>query len=83
MGGILYWIIIGLIAGFITGKVMGTPSNDLLMTIITGIAGAVVGGFLMTLLGFSYTGNLVYNVVVAVLGAVLLTWGYHKLKART
>ena len=82
MGSILYWIIVGLIAGLITGKLMGAPPSDLLMTIITGIAGAFVGGFLMTLLGFSYTGGLVYNIIVAVLGAVLLTWGYRKMKAR-
>lgn len=82
MGGILYWIIIGLVAGLITGKLMGAPSSDVLITIITGIAGAFVGGFLMSLLGFGYTGGLIYNIIVAVLGAVLLTWGYRKLKAR-
>jgi uncharacterized membrane protein YeaQ/YmgE (transglycosylase-associated protein family) len=82
MGGILYWIIIGLVAGLITGKLMGAPSSDWLMTIITGIAGAFVGGFLMSLLGFSYTGGLIYNLIVAVLGAVLLTWGYRKMKAK-
>jgi uncharacterized membrane protein YeaQ/YmgE (transglycosylase-associated protein family) len=82
MGGILYWIIIGLVAGLITGKLMGAPSSDMLMTIITGIAGAFVGGFLMSLLGFGYTGGLIYNIIVAVLGAVLLTWGYRKLKSR-
>jgi uncharacterized membrane protein YeaQ/YmgE (transglycosylase-associated protein family) len=82
MGGILYWIIIGLIAGFVTGKLMGAQSGDVLMTIITGIAGAFVGGFIMSLLGFSYTGGLVYNVIVAVFGAVVLTWAYRKFKAR-
>jgi len=82
MGGILYWIIIGLVAGLITGKLMGAPSSDVLITIITGIAGAFVGGFLMSLLGFGYTGGLIYDIIVAVLGAVLLTWGYRKLKAR-
>ncbi len=82
MGGILYWIIIGLVAGLITGKLMGAPSTDLLMTIITGIAGAFLGGFVMSLLGFSYTGGLIYNIIVAVLGAVALTWGYRKMKAR-
>jgi uncharacterized membrane protein YeaQ/YmgE (transglycosylase-associated protein family) len=36
----------------------------------------------MSLLGFSYTGGLIYNIIVAVLGAVLLTWGYRKMKAK-
>jgi uncharacterized membrane protein YeaQ/YmgE (transglycosylase-associated protein family) len=82
MGGILYWLIIGLIAGLVTGKLTGAPASDLLMTIITGIAGAFVGGFVMTLLGFSFTSGLIYNIIVAVFGAVLLTWVYRKVKSR-
>jgi uncharacterized membrane protein YeaQ/YmgE (transglycosylase-associated protein family) len=82
MGGILYWIIVGLVAGLITGKVMGAPNSDMLITIITGIAGAFVGGFVMSLFGFGFTGGLVYNIIVAVFGAVLLTWVYHKVKSR-
>jgi uncharacterized membrane protein YeaQ/YmgE (transglycosylase-associated protein family) len=82
MAGILYWIIVGLIAGLITGKLMGAPTSDLLITIITGIAGAFVGGFVMRLLGFGFTNGLIYNIVVAVFGAVLLTWAYRKVKSR-
>jgi uncharacterized membrane protein YeaQ/YmgE (transglycosylase-associated protein family) len=83
MGGIIYWAIIGLIAGYITGKVMGAPAGDILSTIITGIIGAFVGGFLMNILGFPFAGGSIRNIIVAVLGAMLVTWGYRKLKART
>lgn len=82
MGGIFYWLIIGLIAGAITGKLMGAGKEDILMTIITGIVGALVGGFVMSMLGFSYTGGFIYNVIVAVLGAILVTWAYRKVAAR-
>ena len=82
MGGIIYWLVIGLIAGVITGKLMGFPNRDLLTSIITGIVGAIAGGFVMSLLGFSFTGGLIYNVIVAVFGAVLLTWAFRKFTAR-
>jgi uncharacterized membrane protein YeaQ/YmgE (transglycosylase-associated protein family) len=82
MGGILYWLVIGLIAGLVTGKLMGAPKEDLLMTIITGIVGALVGGFVMSVLGFRFAGGFIYNIIVAVLGAILLTWAYRKFVAR-
>ena len=82
MGGIIYWLIIGLIAGVITGKVMGAPNSDLLATTITGLVGAIVGYFLMSLLGFAGTGGMIRNVIVAVLGAMVVTWAYRKMRAR-
>jgi uncharacterized membrane protein YeaQ/YmgE (transglycosylase-associated protein family) len=70
---ILWWIIVGLIAGFITGKIMKGSGYGPLMDIIVGIVGAVVGGFLMRTLGFADEGGLIYTVIVAVLGAIILT----------
>jgi uncharacterized membrane protein YeaQ/YmgE (transglycosylase-associated protein family) len=82
VGGLIYWLIIGLIAGFLTGKVMGTAGKDVLTTIITGIIGALVGGFVMSLLGGAYAGGFIRNVIVATLGAILVTWAYRKFAAR-
>ena len=70
---ILWWIIVGLIAGFITGKLMKGSGFGPMMDIIVGIVGAVVGGFIMQKLGFAGQGGLIYTVFVAVIGAVLLT----------
>ena len=70
---IFWWIIVGLIAGFITGKLMKGSGFGALMDIVVGIVGAVIGGFIMRTLGFADQGGLIYTIFVAVIGAVLLT----------
>ena len=70
---IIWWIIVGLIAGFITGKLMKGSGFGALMDIVVGIVGAIVGGFIMRALGFAGEGGLLYTILVAVIGAVLLT----------
>ena len=79
--GVISWIIVGLVAGWLTGKIEGSPGRGALMDIIIGLLGALVGGFAMSLLGFSPEGGLIYTIVVAVIGAVLLTWIYRKMTA--
>lgn len=70
---IIWWIIVGLIAGFITGKLMKGSGFGALGDIVVGIIGAIIGGFIMRLLGFADQGGLIYTIFVAVVGAVLLT----------
>ena len=79
--GVISWVIVGLVAGWITGKIEGSPGRGALMDIIIGLLGALVGGFAMSLLGFSPEGGLIYTIIVAVIGAVLLTWIYRKMTA--
>ena len=79
--GVISWVIVGLVAGWITGKIEGSPGKGALMDIIIGLLGALVGGFAMSLLGFSPEGGLIYTIIVAVIGAVLLTWIYRKMTA--
>ena len=79
--GVIWWLIVGLIAGWLTGKIMGGPGKGALMDIIIGLIGALVGGFLMRLLGFRGEGGMLYTILVAVLGAVVLTWIYRKMTA--
>lgn len=81
--GIIWWLIVGLIAGWLTGKIMGSPGKGALMDIIIGLIGALVGGFLMRLLGFRGEGGMIYTILVAVLGAVTLTWIFRKMSAKT
>ena len=70
---IIWWIIVGLIAGFITGKLMQGSGYGAVMDIVVGIIGAIAGGFIMQSLGFAGQGGMIYTIFVAVIGAVLLT----------
>ena len=70
---IIWWIVVGLIAGFLTGKLMKGSGFGAVGDIVVGIIGAVVGGFIMQHLGYAGSGGLVYTIFVAVIGAVLLT----------
>lgn len=71
---ILWWIIVGLIAGFITGKLMKGSGYGVVGDIVVGIIGAIVGGYIMQAMGHAGSGGLIYTVFVAVIGAVLLTF---------
>lgn len=79
---ILTWALLGLIAGAIAKKIMpGKDPGGLLVTILIGIAGAVVGGFIAELLGFRpASGFNFYSIIVAIAGALVVLWGYRKLK---
>ena len=70
---ILWWIIVGLIAGWLTGKLMKGAGYGTLMDIVVGIIGAVVGGWIMRALGFAGEGGMIYTIIVAIIGAVVLT----------
>ena len=70
----IWWILVGLVAGWATGKIMKGSGYGVLMDILVGIVGALIGGFVMRSLGFAGQGGFIYTVLVAILGAVLLTW---------
>lgn len=81
--GIISWIILGLIAGVLAKWIMpGKDPGGVIVTILIGIAGAIVGGFIASLLGLgSVTGAFnLWSIVLAVLGALLLLWGYRQLR---
>ena len=77
--GLIWWIIVGLIAGWLAGKIMKGSGYGALADILLGMVGAIVGGWIMRILGF-YGGGLIYSIVVATLGAVLLIWLSRKLE---
>ncbi len=72
--GILAWIVVGLIAGVLGKLIMpGDDPGGIIVTILIGIVGAFVGGFVMNLLGFGdVSGFNLYSILVATLGAVIL-----------
>lgn len=74
MHGIIWWIIVGLIAGWATGKIMRGAGYGVLVDIVVGIVGALIGGWIMSAVGFSSSGGMIYTILVAIGGAVLLTW---------
>jgi uncharacterized membrane protein YeaQ/YmgE (transglycosylase-associated protein family) len=79
IGGLIWWIIVGLVAGWAAGKIMKGSGYGTLMDIALGIVGAVVGGFLLGLVGIHGSG-LVGSIVVAIFGAVFLIWLSRRLK---
>ena len=73
--GIIAWIIIGIVAGFLTGKIMRGAGFGVFVDMIVGLVGALIGGFISSHLGFGGVGDhgLIMSIVIAVIGAVILT----------
>ena len=83
MLGILGWIVFGLIVGALAKLVMpGRDPGGIVVTILLGIAGAVLGGFLGRALGWYEPGEAA-GFIMATLGAVLLLFLYRRFGART
>lgn len=81
--GFIGWIVIGLIAGALAKWIMpGRDPGGIIVTILIGIAGGLLGGFLANLLGLGAGGNI-WNLVLATAGAVLLLWIYRLVKSRS
>jgi uncharacterized membrane protein YeaQ/YmgE (transglycosylase-associated protein family) len=81
---VLGWILLGLIAGFIGSKIVNREGQGVLLDIVLGIIGAVVGGFLFTAIGATgITGFNLYSMFVAIVGAIVVLWGYHAISGRS
>jgi uncharacterized membrane protein YeaQ/YmgE (transglycosylase-associated protein family) len=70
--GIIAWLVIGAIAGFLAGKIVEGGGFGLIVDIIVGIVGAVIGGYLAGVLGISIGGGFISSIIVAAIGAVIL-----------
>ncbi|MBZ5524908.1 MAG: GlsB/YeaQ/YmgE family stress response membrane protein [Acidobacteriia bacterium] len=70
---LLWWILVGLIAGWATGKIMKGKGYGTLVDILLGIAGAIFGGWILRHFGFAGSGGLIYTILVGIGGAVILT----------
>ena len=68
--GIIGWIVIGILAGFIAEKVM-KRDHGLLMNLLVGVCGALLGGFLAGLLGMG-ANSFIMSLLIATAGAILL-----------
>jgi uncharacterized membrane protein YeaQ/YmgE (transglycosylase-associated protein family) len=79
-GGLIWWIVVGLIAGWLAGKVMKGSGYGIAMDIVIGMVGAVIGGFLFGRLGVFFFSGLISSVVVAFVGSVILIYVARLLK---
>jgi uncharacterized membrane protein YeaQ/YmgE (transglycosylase-associated protein family) len=70
--GIILWILAGLIAGWLTGKIMKGSGYGFIVDILLGIAGAIVGGFIARHLGLDPSGGFIYSTLIAIGGAIIL-----------
>ena len=70
--GLLAWIVVGLIAGWLAGQVMKGGGYGVLVDIILGILGGMVGGWLFGVLGIFPGRGMIGSIIVAFVGAVIL-----------
>ena len=82
--GIISWIVVGLIAGVLGKLIMpGRDPGGFLLTIVIGMIGALVGGFVVQLLGGAgVTGFNLWSILVATLGAIILLALYRVFASR-
>jgi uncharacterized membrane protein YeaQ/YmgE (transglycosylase-associated protein family) len=80
--GIFTWIVLGLIVGALAKWIMpGDDPGGIFITILIGIAGALLGGFLSSALGIgSVTGFNLPSVAIAIAGSLILLFGYRRIK---
>jgi uncharacterized membrane protein YeaQ/YmgE (transglycosylase-associated protein family) len=69
---LIWFLIVGLIAGFLAGKVMRGSGYGVLGDIIVGVIGAIIGGWLFGRFGIGMGGGLIASIFVAFVGAVIL-----------
>jgi uncharacterized membrane protein YeaQ/YmgE (transglycosylase-associated protein family) len=71
-GSIVWWLIVGLVAGFLASLVMRGGSLGIVGDLIAGIVGAFLGGWLFSLLGISAGGGIIGSIIIAFIGACIL-----------
>mgnify|MGYP000460509147 CR=1 FL=1 len=69
----IWFIIIGILAGFVAGKLMRGGGFGLIVNLVVGIIGGVLGGWLFSLFGL-HAGGIIGSLVTSVVGAIVLLW---------
>jgi uncharacterized membrane protein YeaQ/YmgE (transglycosylase-associated protein family) len=79
--GIISWIVLGLLAGFIGSKIVNKSGEGVLLDILLGIVGAVVGGWVFSFFGAHGVNGLnLWSLIVAVIGSIVVLLIYHALR---
>ncbi len=71
--GFIWFILIGILAGFVAGTLMRGGGFGIIVNLVVGIIGAVLGGWVFDLLGIHTTG-IIGSLVTATVGAIILLW---------
>lgn len=79
---LLWWILVGLVAGWGTGKLMKGGGYGFFADVALGIVGAIVGGHIAGLLGISPSGGLLYTIVIAIAGAAIVVFLFRLITGR-
>ena len=69
--GIIAWILIGLVAGWLASTIM-KRRGGLLMNVLLGLVGSIIGGVLFSLLGLEGGDNILGSILVATVGAIVI-----------
>lgn len=81
--GLISYLIIGAIAGWLAGKIVKGGGSGLLMNIVIGIVGALIGGFLLSFFLNTAGGGWWFTLFTATLGSVILLWVVGKVRSRS
>jgi uncharacterized membrane protein YeaQ/YmgE (transglycosylase-associated protein family) len=69
---VLWWLLVGLVAGFLASRVMRGGGYGLIGDIVVGLIGAFIGGWLAGFLGIGGSSSLIVSIVIAFIGACIL-----------
>jgi len=70
--GIIWFLIVGLVAGWLAGVVVKGGGYGLVGDLVIGVIGAVIGGYLFGAVGVGAGGGLLGSIIVATIGAIIL-----------
>lgn len=74
MENLLWFIIVGVVAGFLAGLLMKGKGFGVIVNLIVGVLGAILGGWFFGILGLSFGGGILGSLITAFLGAVILLY---------
>ena len=74
MDNLIWFIVIGILAGFLAGRLINGKGFGLLMNLIIGVGGAILGGWLFGAIGLSFGGGFIDSLITAFLGAIILLY---------
>jgi uncharacterized membrane protein YeaQ/YmgE (transglycosylase-associated protein family) len=78
--GFIEWILVGLVAGWLAGRVLKGGGYGIFVDIILGIFGGIFGGWVLGYFGIWPGGGIVGSLLVSFIGAVILVWLSHLVK---